>query len=112
MLKNEKIEDKMAQSLTIPAQVSIQFIMDSDIESMDLFFLLGMLPGGISPKDLDELWLKVESVSKFAIKADKDSFIGSQVSPKSTLIHEVESADSPWRRAFNKLLKGKLVEEV
>ena len=34
--------------------------MDSDLESMDLFFLLGMLPGGISPKDLDELWLKVE----------------------------------------------------
>ena len=80
--KQEKIEDKMAESLAISAQVSIQFIMDSDIETMDLFFLLGMLPGGVSPKDLDELWHKVTSASKSpkAYKLEKaESFKGSAI---------------------------------
>ena len=49
MLKTDKIEDSMMISLRLSAQVSIQFIQDSDPESMDLFYLLGMLPGGIAP---------------------------------------------------------------
>ena len=53
MLKTDKIEDSMMISLRLSAQVSIQFIQDSDPESMDLFYLLGMLPGGIAPSDLD-----------------------------------------------------------
>ena len=59
ILKQEMIEDSMMASLQLSAQVSIQFIKDSDPESMELFYLLGMLPGGISPKELDILWAKI-----------------------------------------------------
>lgn len=59
MLKTDKIEDSMMISLRLSAQVSIQFIQDSDPESMDLFYLLGMLPGGIAPHDLDFLWQRI-----------------------------------------------------
>ena len=59
MLKTDKIEDSMMISLRLSAQVSIQFIQDSDPESMDLFYLLGMLPGGIAPQDLDFLWQRI-----------------------------------------------------
>ena len=53
------IEDCMMASLQLSAEVSIQYIADSDPESMDLFYLLGMLPGGIIPKDLDGMWSKI-----------------------------------------------------
>ena len=54
----------MMASLTISAQVSIQFIRENDPESMDLFFLLGMLPGGLSSTELDLLWNKVLALRK------------------------------------------------
>ena len=58
-LKDEKIEDDMQISLRLSAQVSIQSIEETDPESMDLFFLLGLLPGGVSPSDLDHMWRMV-----------------------------------------------------
>ena len=59
ILKQAEIEDEMMKSLQLSAQVSIEFISKSDPETMDLFYLLGMLPGGISPKELNEIWSKV-----------------------------------------------------
>ena len=53
LLKKEQIQDTMMASLTISAQVSIHYIRENDPESMDLFFLLGMLPGGVSTTELD-----------------------------------------------------------
>ena len=49
----------MMASLQLSAQVSIEFIKYSDPETMDLFYLLGMLPGGIHTKELDHLWNRV-----------------------------------------------------
>lgn len=49
----------MLVSLRLSAQLSFQAIQESDPESMDLLLLLGLLPGGISPKHLDYLWGKV-----------------------------------------------------
>ena len=110
----------MIASLRLSAQVSIQFIKDSDPESMDLFLLLGMLPGGVSPSDLDYLWRKVTDVVKLHDESkngskrtgkyrSKESF-ELNVSPDTTLGEHV-SPEHPWRRAFNELQKGQLVEE-
>ena len=49
----------MMVSLRLSAHCSFQAIVESDPESMDLLFLLGLLPGGISPDDLDYLWGRV-----------------------------------------------------
>ena len=56
-LKKDKVDDSTMASLRISAQVSIQFISESDPETMNLFYILGMLPGGLSPDDLDCLWM-------------------------------------------------------
>ena len=38
---------------------------------MNLFYLLGMLPGGISPDDLDYLWKKVNVNTKASLQMTK-----------------------------------------
>ena len=80
---------------------------------MDLFLLLGMLPGGITPSDLNGLWKRVTEISKAHDKSIKNkqrkqiSFEGNNTD--STFGGTVEHT---WRRAFNELQKSKLVEEV
>ena len=73
-------------SLRLSATVSFQQIDENDPESVDLLFLLGQLPGGINPEDLDYLWLKVtkqnrkmhqEANNKSAVGGNENSFIGS-----------------------------------
>ena len=59
VMKQEGIADSMLASLRISAQLAIQTIQDNDPESMDLLYLLCLLPGGISHDDLDYLWNKV-----------------------------------------------------
>jgi hypothetical protein len=57
--------------------------MDSDPESMDLFFLLGMLPGGISPRELDHLWHKITQVSKKSDDMESKKYDKESVAVKS-----------------------------
>ena len=59
ILKSEEIEDKMMASLRISVQVSVSMINESDPKSMQLFFLLGLLPGGIGVDDLDKIWILI-----------------------------------------------------
>lgn len=59
VLKEEGIEESTLVSLRISIQLSFQAIEENDPESVDLLYLLGLLPGGIRPKDLDYLWGKV-----------------------------------------------------
>ena len=73
LLKKEEIQDSMIASLTLSAQVSIQFIRENDPESMDLFFILSMLPGGVTPAELDLLWSKHNQLK--TIKDAIDSMI-------------------------------------
>ena len=58
-LKQEGIQDSMLVSLRLSTHISVQAIQDNDPESMDLLYLLSLLPGGIIPEDLDLLWAKV-----------------------------------------------------
>ena len=39
-------------------------INESDSISMQLFFLLGLMPGGIRFEDLDEIWVLISQVEK------------------------------------------------
>ena len=64
LLKEEGIEDSNLFSLRLSATLSFQQIEESDPESTDLLDLLGLLPGGISPVDLDYLWGKVTKQSR------------------------------------------------
>lgn len=48
------------QSLRISVQVSVQEINESDPVSMQIFFLLGQLPGGIFFKDLEKIWIQIQ----------------------------------------------------
>ena len=105
----------MIASLRLSAQISIQFIKDSDPESMDLFLLLGLLPGGLTPSDLDLLWKKVTELSRINDKSIKSkqrkshSFEGNNT---DTTFGDHSTTEHSWRRAFNELQKGKLVEEI
>ena len=94
----------MMASLQISAEVSIQFIKDSDPESMELFYLLGMLPGGIAPKDLDKLWAKIMEYK------NQNRNMKTNMQP-SLLTDENVMSESPWRRAFYELKKNKFVDE-
>lgn len=75
-------------SLRLSATVSFQQIEESDPESLDLLFLLGLLPKGVNATDLDYLWSKVTKQSrkmyieesnnnKSAVGGNEPSFVGS-----------------------------------
>jgi hypothetical protein len=56
MLQRENIEDKMLASLRISIYISIQMLQETDPVCMSLFYLLGMLPGGVTDDELGNLW--------------------------------------------------------
>ena len=58
LLRGVEIENRTLASLRMSAHVSIQHILDSDGESADLFFLMGLLPGGLHNEELHEIWEK------------------------------------------------------
>jgi hypothetical protein len=47
IVKAEKIEDSMMQTLRLSMQISILSFHDTDPESVQLLYLLSMMPGGI-----------------------------------------------------------------
>ena len=55
-LRGVEIENRTLASLRMSAEVSIQHILDTDGESADLFFLLGLLPGGLIKSEIEHLW--------------------------------------------------------
>ena len=59
VLEEEGIEESTQVSLRLSSHLAIEAIEESDPESVDLLYLLGLLPGGINPTDLDYLWGKV-----------------------------------------------------
>jgi len=56
ILESEQIEDQMMASLRLSVHVSVKMIDENDVVSMQLFLVLGLLPGGITIKELDSLW--------------------------------------------------------
>lgn len=59
MLEKEDICDKMLTSLaslSISFDINIQFLAETDPICMNLFFLLGLLPGGATEDELSDYW--------------------------------------------------------
>lgn len=57
MLKLERIEDGVMASLRLSVHCSVEMILKSDPASLQLFLILGLLPGGIRKDELSELWV-------------------------------------------------------
>ena len=45
------------------AQVATQHMVDHDGESSDLFFILSMLPGGVTDSELEQIWKLLNNCS-------------------------------------------------
>ena len=54
--ENMKIEEGMTASMRISLETAFRSINEDDDESLDLFFIVSVFPGGIFAKDLDIIW--------------------------------------------------------
>ena len=109
-LKKDNVDDCTLASLRISAAVSIRFISESDPETMNLFYLLGMMPGGITPNELDCLWKKIKECRSTTKTMEMKTI------SRRTLTNgektKVRSGEGLWRRALQELKKSNLVEEL
>jgi hypothetical protein len=55
-LEHEGIKDDPMGSLKVSMDLSISQLSAADPEAIDLFWLIGLLPGGCTPRELDLLW--------------------------------------------------------
>mmetsp|Transcript_10357 Transcript_10357/g.10388 ORF Transcript_10357/g.10388 Transcript_10357/m.10388 type:complete len:304 (-) Transcript_10357:33-944(-) len=58
VLGSDHIEGKLIAPLKVSLETSIEHMKINDPDSLKLFCLMGLLPGGCSEEDLDELWGK------------------------------------------------------
>ena len=73
ILESEKIEDKMLASLRLSVHVSVKMIEESDPVCMQLFLLLGFLPGGINYEELDKIWVILQKIERLGtMQKNKD----------------------------------------
>ena len=56
VLQVDGIKDSTVASLRLSLEASIKILEKEDKESLQFFFLVGMLPGGIEEEELQELW--------------------------------------------------------
>lgn len=56
VLKVDGIEDSTVASLRLSLEVSIKVLQNEDLQALQFFFLIGMLPGGIEEEELAEIW--------------------------------------------------------
>ena len=50
------IKDSTVASLRLSLEASIKILEREDKEGLSFFFFIGMLPGGVSEEELEELW--------------------------------------------------------
>jgi hypothetical protein len=87
--------------------------LESDEECMLLMKLLSLLPGGVVPRDLDNLWVdllkanfKNENIRKMVKRQSK-------LDSKQNLNNGLKSSnDFKWLRAFTELKKNRLIVET
>ena len=73
ILESEKIEDQMLASLRLSVHVSVKMIEESDPVCMQLFLLLGFLPGGINYEELDKIWVILQKIERLGtMQKNKD----------------------------------------
>lgn len=56
VLEVEGIKNTEISSLKISLEVSLKVLKKDSPESLEFFFLMGLLPGGVSEQELDELY--------------------------------------------------------
>ena len=56
VLSVDGITDSTVASLRLSLEASILILEKEDKESLDFFFLIGLLPGGVSSEDLTDIW--------------------------------------------------------
>lgn len=105
MLKLERIEDSIMASLRLSVHVSVKMIKDSDPVSLQLFLLLGLLPGGVKKAELKEIWA-------FFIKHTKQSIEYVSLQTLLSADQSESSSEDSWQQAELKLRLNKLIYEV
>jgi hypothetical protein len=55
-LSHEEGEDPMMVLMRSTVHISLQSMQNSDPECLELLYLLSLLPGGVTPRELDILW--------------------------------------------------------
>lgn len=76
VLSVDGITDSTVASLRLSLEASILILEKEDKEALQFFFMIGLLPGGVSDEELIEIWgenwqqmaEKLESVSLLSIK--------------------------------------------
>lgn len=53
----------MLASLNVCLQISVQILVESDPACLKLFFLLSMLPGGVTEDELTQLWDSIKEIT-------------------------------------------------
>jgi hypothetical protein len=71
---------------------------------MELLFLLALLPEGISPRELDQLWKAFKDLAGFHNKMRVKESIMSMADVDNML-----AVDCKWKRAYLKLRKYRLI---
>ena len=89
--ENMKIEEGMTASMRISLETAFRSINEDDDESLDLFFIVSVFPGGIFAKDLDIIWTELR------VSAAKQMF-------KDLAQLKPEIIDISWHRAFQRLV--------
>lgn len=56
VLSVDGITDSTVASLRLSLEATIKIIEKEDKESLEFFFLIGMLPGGVSDDELNDIW--------------------------------------------------------
>ena len=108
-LKDVEDNKKALAPLRLSASVSIQHILETDGDSLDLLFLLSLIPGGITWTALNKLWKKLKLTRDSGYSDTKT------VTGRSHLHIEGDDDDplpntghSDLRRAFNDLYRSKI----
>ena len=56
VLKADGIKDSTVASLRLSLEASIKILQKDDSESVQFFFMIGLLPGGIYETELMDMW--------------------------------------------------------
>ena len=56
VLEVDGIKDSTVASLRVSLEASIKVLEKEDPQSLQFFFFIGMLPGGIEEEELNECW--------------------------------------------------------
>lgn len=106
-IRNED-EDPIVSLMRSSVHISLQSLEHSDPECIELLYLLALLPGGILPKDLDQLWNAAkQKVGKHGSRSMRDSFLTAFEDEAYEF-----AADCKWKRPFLKLRKNRLIQET